>query len=76
MPPPSHLIAHVRVVELNGKLWWWCFTEPLVYSVYWLPDDSKSLVQFRDEQVALIRQHINELKAASRAAYGLPPRHT
>lgn len=52
------MTAHVREVTIAGKRWWWCFTTPLVYSVYWLPDGSKTMREFRDEQVAAIRQHL------------------
>jgi hypothetical protein len=47
------------VVEetIRGETWWWFFTQPLVYSVYWKPDGSKTFEQYLHEQAALARAH-------------------
>ena len=43
---------------IKDREWWWFFTQPLVYSVYWMPDGSKTMEQFLHEQIALIRRRL------------------
>jgi len=45
------------------RRWWWFFTLPLVYSVYYFPteqeyDDELALHRFLNEQVRLVREDI------------------
>ena len=55
--------AYVRKVN-RGPLhvWWWFFTQPLVFSVYYKPKDEdrtpKNMTKFLDEQVASVRSYL------------------
>jgi hypothetical protein len=44
--------------QMKRVEWWWFFTQPLVYSVYWRSDGSKTLEQYLEEEVAKVRAHI------------------
>lgn len=41
-------------------MWWWFFTQPLVYSVYWQPDGSRTMEQYAHEQAAKCREHLGK----------------
>jgi hypothetical protein len=52
------MIAFVVGQTINGRHWWWFFTKPFVYSVYWQPDGSKTMEEFALEQAAKCREHL------------------
>lgn len=51
------MIGYAVEETIRGETWWWFFTQPLVYSVYWKTDGSKTLQAFAEEQAALARAH-------------------
>jgi hypothetical protein len=40
---------------VRARIWWWFFTDPLEFSVWWMPDGSRSMEQFAEEQAAKVR---------------------
>lgn len=54
----AHVVEEKRWARTRKGLvhqtWWWFFTQPLVYCVYWQTDGSKTMQQFLNEQVAKI----------------------
>ena len=50
-----------RVMRYNrgapGRRWLWFFTDPLVYSVWWLDDGTLTAERFLAEQTELARAH-------------------
>jgi hypothetical protein len=60
--------AYVVREHSGTKVWWWFFTEPLVFSVYYFPTeeeakDELAMYRFRDDQVKAIRTYITGLTA-------------
>jgi hypothetical protein len=43
---------------IRGREWWWFFTQPFRFSVYWQPDGTKTMEQFALEQAASVRAFI------------------
>lgn len=52
------MTAHFGRTWRRGREWWWFFTMPLTYSVWWLPDGTKTRQVFFDEQLLAVRQYI------------------
>lgn len=44
--------------QQRKRVWWWFSTDPFVYSVWYRPDGSKTIEQFRDEQAAAAGAHM------------------
>lgn len=50
--------GYVVVRLRNGFVWWWFFTIPYRFSVWWQPDRSKTMNQFALEQAAKVRNYL------------------
>jgi len=48
--------------QRGGRMsqWWWFFTDPFEFSVFWQPDGKKTMEEFRDEQVAAVRAYLHD----------------
>lgn len=55
------MTAHCVVVTSGPlKRWFWFFTlEPHLFSVYWLSDGTKTMDEFMEEQLAIVRAYVN-----------------
>ena len=61
----AYVVTENRGYEIDAKtgarrhrVWWWFFTQPYVYSVWWRPDGSKTMDEFLAEQVARVKAHL------------------
>jgi hypothetical protein len=67
------MMAHVRRCHVADKQWWWFFTtDPHLFSVYYAPGKPryiglsevpilpKTMQQFFDEQLRLVREYLKE----------------
>jgi hypothetical protein len=50
--------GYVVKETIRGREWWWFFTQPFRFSVYWQPDGTKTMEQFALEQAASVRAFI------------------
>jgi hypothetical protein len=53
-----HLRGYVVEQTRNGRLWWWFFTKPSKFSVWWQPDGSKTMHQYALEEAAKARNYL------------------
>lgn len=53
----AHVARVYRTVSGRHTEWWWFFSQPLVYSVWFKPDGVKTMDRFFEEQLAKARAH-------------------
>lgn len=54
----AYVVKQYRTVSHIHSEWWWFFTIPYVFSVWWRPDGKKTIEQYLEEQTKLVQEYL------------------